>query len=343
MNIPIQNIYFLLCYAWDVLEEGGMVHVRQEHCRTYADLFASVLESGMTHLLKRGLDRGYITEAENTPALRGKFDVSTTVKQDCLQHARVHCQFDSLSHNVIHNQIVKTTIGMLVRCADLDPGIRNRLLGVYRRLHDISAIELSPKIFGRVTLHRNNGFYGFLLNVCRLIYDNLLIDERTGSAKFRDFLRDEKAMPRLFERFVRNFFRREQVDFWVGSRIIEWQGVVGGADALAFLPQMRTDVSLESSARNIVIDAKYYVDALQRFHSSDTIRSGNLYQIFAYLRNLDIREGGRRKVEGVLLYPTVSRALELEYIVQGYRIRVLTLDLDADWRQISHQMLGILA
>lgn len=160
MLIPIQNIYFLLCYAWDTLQEGELVHIQQDECHCYADLFARVLRSGVTHLLKRGLDRGYITEAEDTSSLRGKFDVSTTIKHNCLRHVRVHCLFDSLSHDVVHNRIIKTTIGRLVRCEGLDENLRQELLGVYRRLHDIAAIELSPNVFARVTLHRNNGFYG---------------------------------------------------------------------------------------------------------------------------------------------------------------------------------------
>ena len=88
MKIPIRNIYFLLCYAWNTLEEGAVVHVEQDDCKSYADLFARVLESGVAHLLKRGLDRGYVTEEEDTSSLRGKFDVSTTIRHNSLRQAR---------------------------------------------------------------------------------------------------------------------------------------------------------------------------------------------------------------------------------------------------------------
>lgn len=342
MLIPIRNIYFLLCYAWDRLEEGCFVHVQQDECKSYADLFARVLESGVIHLLKRGLDRGYVTEEEDTSCLRGKFDVSTTIKHNCLQQARGHCLFDTLSYDVTHNRIIKTTIGRLVRCDDLDPILRNRLLGVYRRLHDIAAIDLSPNVFGRVTLHRNNAYYGFLLNVCRLIYDCLLIDETTGTAKFRDFVRDEAAMARLFERFVYNFFDREQDLFQVKSERIDWQGVTAQEEHLAFLPTMRTDVSLISKDRHIVLDTKYTVNTLQSFHASETIKSSNLYQLFAYLKNFQRLEKGGRQVEGILLYPTVSKTLDLEYVIQGHRIRIATVDLNSTWKDITKRLLGLL-
>lgn len=342
MTIPIQNIYYLLCYAWDTLEEGGVVEVRQDECKSYADLFASVLEQGVTHLLKRGLDREYVTEAEDTGSPHGKLDVSTTIKHNCLQHARVHCLFDTLSHDVLHNRIIKTTIGRLVRCEDLDRKLSNRLLGVYRRLHDVGTIDLSPQVFGRITLHRNNAFYGFLLQACRLIYDNLLIDERTGAAKFRDFLRDEPAMARVFERFVFNFFRREQQAFRVTREQFGWQDVKASVDHLRFLPIMRTDVSLRADTRHIVIDTKYYANTLQSHWGSETVHSGNLYQLFAYLQNMRIKVGNSQTVEGMLLYPTVSRTLDLEYVIQGHRIRIATIDLNTHWWQIKQRLLGFL-
>ena len=342
MTIPIQNIYFLLCYAWDTLEEGQVVEVRQDECKSYSDLFARVLESGVTHLLKRGFDRGYLTEEVGTTCPRGKLDVTTTMKRNLLQRHRVHCVVDSLSYDVLHNRIVKTTIGRLVRCNDLDRNLRSRLLGVYRRLHDVAEIELRPKVFGRVVLHRNNAFYGFLLHVCRLLYDNLLIDEKTGTAKFRDFLRDERTMSRVFEKFVFNFFSKEQNLYRVRSERFHWQDVTASDEHLRFLPTMRTDVSLESSDRHIVIDTKYYSQTLQSYFDSDTIHSGNLYQLFAYLKNLQVTEPPSRTLEGVLLYPCVGRTLDLEYAIQGHRMRVATVDLNSHWSEISKRLLGLL-
>jgi len=57
VNIPIQNIYYLLCYAWDKLEEKEIVDVEPLDSTSLADLFARVLINGTNHLLKRGFDR----------------------------------------------------------------------------------------------------------------------------------------------------------------------------------------------------------------------------------------------------------------------------------------------
>lgn len=341
MTIPIQNIYFLLCYAWDSLDEGPVVSVSQDDCKTLAELLARVLDGGVTHLLKRGLDRDYITEEEDTSSLRGKFDVSATIKGNLLRQCRVHCVIDSLSYDVTHNRIVKATLRSLVRCKDLDRNLRDRLLRLYRRLYDISDIDLETKSFDGVQLHRNNAYYRFLLQVCRLIHDNLLINEDAGDSQFRDFLRDEKQMAALFEKFVRNFYRHEQTTFRVKSEQFAWREVEATQGDLQCLPRMRTDVSLDAPTRKIVIDTKYYAKCLQSYFDSKTIHSGNLYQLFAYLKNLQI--GDTRQIEGVLLYPTVGKSLALQYRIQGHTMRIVTIDLNTKWQEIRQRLLELLA
>ncbi|MEX6814048.1 hypothetical protein AB2C52_34510, partial [Pseudomonas aeruginosa] len=66
---------------------------------------------------------------------------------------------------------------------------------------------------------------------------------------------------------------------------LEWQAVPLTSNGIGRLPAMRTDVYLESADRRIIIDTKYYADALQQYHGSPSFRSENLYQLFAYLRN----------------------------------------------------------
>jgi len=76
MNIPIQNIYFLLCYAWDKLEERDTVAIKAVEGNQVIDLLAKVLIGGMNHLFRRGLDRGYIEFEAETKRIKGKIDLS---------------------------------------------------------------------------------------------------------------------------------------------------------------------------------------------------------------------------------------------------------------------------
>jgi 5-methylcytosine-specific restriction enzyme subunit McrC len=346
MKIPILNIYYLLCYAWNQLEESEIVDVKAEDTTTLLDLLARVLVSGTNHILKRGLDRGYISYSDAIRGIKGKINFNTTLKKQLLCNARVQCEFDELSHNVLHNQIIKSTIKGIVTKKDITINLRNELLSAYRVLNEIEEIQLNANIFSRVQLHRNNSFYSFLINICEMIYSMYLISEDPGESKFRDFLRDRASMARLFEEFVRNFYRRELPAVApgykvVGSEIIKWDVVEADDESMGFLPSMKTDISIKTPEKYIIIDTKYYENALQK-HYKETVHSANLYQLFAYVKNIEQRGEYYKDCEGILLYPTVGTNLNLQYEVQGHKVCVRTINLANDWRDIHVNLMEIL-
>jgi 5-methylcytosine-specific restriction enzyme subunit McrC len=343
VNIPIQNIYYLLSYAWNKLEERDVVSVKPLDCRSAVDLFAKVLSNGMSYIMRRGLDRGYVPHHERTSRLRGRIDFGTTLRTTYCRHPSLFCEYDELSYDVLHNQIVRTTIARLLLVPDMDDAIREELRLIDQRLGHISRIPLAKKHFSLVQLHSNNYFYDFLLKVCELIYDNLMVSDEDGSTKFMDFLREEDAMGRLFEEFVRNFFKREQSRFQVGCEIINWQAKPLGDTPMDMLPTMRTDVSLTSPQRKIIIDTKYYVHALQVHYAKESIHSANLYQLHAYLTNTDAEEGVQSGCEGILLYPTVERELDLQYEIKGHKISIRTINLNQEWQDIHRSLLRMVA
>jgi len=340
-QIPIQNIYYLLCYAWDKLEEGEIVEVSSLGSTLLADLFAKVLLGGTRHLIRRGFDRGYLPCAEERATIRGKVAFAPSVRRDLFPQGRAFCEFDELDHNVLHNRILKTTIQRLISVRGLDPELKEGLGDILRRLRDVEEVFIASSLFRRVQLHRNNHYYGFLMNACELIHENLLVDESTGQSRFRDFLREEQAMRRLFEAFVKNFYRIEQNIFRVTSRKIEWQAAFTDETARNFLPEMRTDVCLQSSDRMIIIDCKFYREALQYYYGKPAFNSAHLYQMNAYLKNLE-SEPDSVQCEGILLYPEVNYPLDVSFELQGHPMRIRALNLDQQWQSIKADLLNLI-
>lgn len=80
VNIPIRNIYFLLVYAWDVLDEADAVDLDASECTNLLDLFARLLVSGLAMVRRRGLDRGYIAHRDAIAGIRGKLELSASIK-----------------------------------------------------------------------------------------------------------------------------------------------------------------------------------------------------------------------------------------------------------------------
>jgi 5-methylcytosine-specific restriction enzyme subunit McrC len=339
MKIPIQNIYYLLCYAWDKLDEGDIVEVKGIESTELCDLFAKVLISGTSHLLKMGLDRGYLLIGEEISGIKGKIDFSSSLKDNLLKKARAYCLFDELDHNILHNQILKSTLLKLALVDELDDTLRASLYNLLRRLSEINEIHLSQAVFRKVQLNHNNAFYDFLLKICELVIDNLLPTQERGRSKFRNFLEDEKQMSTLFESFVRNFYRLEQKTYKVGREDIQWD--ISGDDR-RLLPKMQTDISLESDDKKIIIDTKYYSEALSEHYGVKKIREPNLYQIFAYLKNIEKKNEKDKFSTGILLYPYVDQNLNYRVNIQGHDIVIRTINLNQEWHKIHADLLAII-
>lgn len=345
-RIPIQNIYYLLCYAWDKLDERDIVDVKAISTTELIDLFAKILINFTARLLKRGLDRYYVEDEYIVNGIKGKLNISASVKQNTLPSNKTVCLYDEFDYDILHNQILKTTISKLLRTKNLDNELKNELHRLYIKMPPISEIQIRNSHFKQIRLHRNNYNYDFVLKVCQIINENLFIDESSGKYKFKDFLQEEKAMARLFESFVRNFYKIEQSEFKVkGKEQIKWKFASERETDLQMLPIMETDISLVSSSRKIIIDTKYYKEALKARYSQsqDKINSNNLYQLFSYLINQESNLETTKTCEGILLYPAVGNGFRFSYTYGNHRIRVLSINLDQEWVNIRKDLLEILS
>lgn len=340
-QIPIKNIYYMLCYAWDRLKEKDIVAVDSTEGNDLLELFTRVMISGLNYLVKRGLDRKYLCVNDDISFIRGKINFNDSIKTLQWIKGKLSCEYDDLSYNILHNQIIKTTIEQLIKYKGLNEELKDSLLSLYKYFRYIDTIKLNKKSFKQVQINRNNQYYEFLLKICETIYDNLLVDENTGESKFKEFERDPKQMAYLFENFVRNFYRRELKDCKVYRENINWD-ITGAYNIFnEYLPQMQTDISIETDTRKIIIDTKFYKDAFTYHMNSKKLNSNNLYQLFAYLKNVEAKGGLNIGAEGILLYPMVNQQMDYDYIVQGHRVMVRTVNLNQDWKLIYKRLMNI--
>ncbi len=360
------NVYFLLCYAWDQVQEKDARAVTEAgELRSVQDLLGKVLASGVSRLLRRGIDRGYMEEQEDLVGVRGKLLLGDTVKRSLRARSRIACEFEELSPDILPNRILRSSLASLRRLgvargnrrnaasrADssetgLDREVHKEVASAYHQMEGVSVQPLTHRTFSLVQIDRNRRLYRFLLDVCRLVHDCRLVDEARGGRlvrRFNDFRRDEATMWALFERFATGFYRKEQNRFGVNAegRGISWQPEPEGRETdLAKVPKMEADLILESSDRRIVLDTKFYGDALGG-RGGGKLHSGNLYQLLAYLRNREASDPDEsRRHEGILLYPQVDKRLRVDVRLDGFRVQACTVDLNADWRQIHDEMLEI--
>ena len=338
-RIPIQNLYFLLCYSWDQLEQGELVDVSRCSSSDLADLFTLVLSDGVKHLARRGLEQGYDTQTDELSSLRGRIDAYGSARRFLPFQGKAICHFDELTGNTLNNQILKATLRSLSSAVGLDESLRREAVKVYKSLHGIDDVEVSLQTFRRVQLHSNTRFYKFLLNVCEFVHTASMIDSKTGGMRFRDFIRDERAMARVFEHFLFNFIRKEVNEVVVKRDRIAWQASSLSDPDLNLLPSMNTDISVTRGGARLIIDAKYYANALSSYWDTSKLHSHNLYQLMSYLTNYPSAEN--ESLSGMLIYPRVDRNLRERYLVQGYPVSICTVDLNQHWKKVHEEIIEL--
>ncbi|MGG3480004.1 restriction endonuclease [Peribacillus frigoritolerans] len=337
-NIPIKNLYYMLCYAWGHLAEKEFVNIAREDEKDINHLLTRILLVKLRSLIKRGFYREYIGFQEEASTLRGKVLFQESINTFSFKRAKMHCEYEEMSYDILHNQIIKSTLYFLLQSPKLENTLKDEVLQVYHHFGDISLIKLHHSFFTKVKLHRSNQHYRFVLDICRFLYESLLINEESTEEKFADFERDPKAMARLFEGFVRNFYKKETTQYKVYRENIIWEAE--GED-LYYLPIMQTDISMENKERKIIIDTKYYQHSLNQYKGAPKLISGNLYQLFAYLSN--VKKDREREILGVLLYPKTGQELHLSYTVKGYPVQIYTVDLNREWTVIHERLVEIVS
>jgi 5-methylcytosine-specific restriction enzyme subunit McrC len=343
MSIPIDNIYYLLCYAWNKLREKEKVKVDAESRNSLPDLFARLMIQGTRVLLKRGIDRYYVDETNDYIGVKGKLEMGLTLKSRAWMQQRCVCSFDEFSDNILLNRIIVSTLFRLLGLKELERQIRTQIKDLIRMFSGIKPIELNHRLFKDIHLHRNNRAYGFLIHVCRIIYENTLPTERKGDWIFMDFTRDEKQMNILFEAFLLNFYKHHFPEWKVCSEYLDWQFFVPNDEHNKYLPRMKTDISITAKDRRIIMDAKYYRQTLSKHFEKFSIHSDNLYQLFSYLMNQqegDLRNGSST---GILLYPTVDEEFNLCYRYQNHLIHIKTLNLNVHWMKVEERLKQIVS
>lgn len=344
MKIPVQNIYYLLCYAWDKLEEGKKVNVSQSDYENTIDLLARVLINGCKYLFKRGLEHNYNDVKKEYIGIKGKIDFNASLNKNLFKQGRAICEFDEFEANILQNQILKSTLKRLTLVKSLDKKLKQDAWFYYFKFPNVSDIQVQLSLFSKIRIHKNNSFYDLLLKISKLIFENTTLNEFDGTYQFKEFTGSEMAMASLFESFIRNFYAKEQTMFSVRREDIYWDAIPIGNSLESYLPKMQTDVTLESENRKIIIETKYYASALTERFETKKFHSHNLYQLYSYLRNLETKSSHKKNIEseGILVYPVVGYRLNESYFMGTHKLSVKTLDLSLSWREIEKQLFAII-
>lgn len=325
----------MLAYAFRVLSEKGYVNVSTEQFENTANLLSAILDKGVTQLIKRGVRNDYIPTIESTGAPVGKINIADSIKSQYAVTHRLVCEHEEFVSDILLNQIIKAAIKVAISSEEVDSAIKKNLRRNLFHFHSFSDINPKSIKWSQIRYDRNNASYKMLVNICYLLITGLLQSEDKGSMRLANIIDDQK-MHRLYERFILEYYKRHYPMFHVSAAKILWNTQDEG---VAFLPTMKSDVTIKYGDLTLVVDAKYYSKTMQvgQFGNT-TMNSGNIYQIFTYVKNMDVENSG--KVSGVLLYAKTDEAVvpDQEITLAGNKFIMTTLDLNQSFENIARQM-----
>lgn len=350
-QIPIKNLFFMLCYAWNVLSIKDVVKLEEEQFDNIYNLLTRLLIFGVQKVVKRGFNKAYVEKEDSLDTVRGKINLNETIKNRLNLRMNCVCSFDEFSKNNPFNQVVKYTMLNSLRNPSVDVKLKKDLRALLQFFHDVDVLEPTSIVVSKLLFNRNNQYYKLLINVCVMLYKGTMVNEENGERTFKDFFREEQ-MQRVYELFILNFYaiHLDSNVYKVHAPKIKWNLDNDDNEWGDFfeietdIGDRRTDIVIENRQLKyqFIIDAKYYKDMLvNKYYGDDakTYRTAHINQVRGYILDSDY-EGEKF---GALMYPTVYND---EYnkgkmvLIHDAYIIMKTLDLNRHWNELESDLLS---
>ena len=334
-GILIKNIFYMLSYAFQELRKNNYDEIKGEKFDDVYDLFSEILSRGVSSQLKQGLHRNYVAREDELATMRGKLNMPSTIRLYAHGVKRLDCEYDEYSENNVFNQILKTTMLLLVNHQSVKSDRKRTLRKILPFFANVDKINLHGIKWNAFRFDRNSKTYQMLLYLCYFIIDNILLSTESGDVKMNTFTDDH--MCRLYEKFVLEYYRKHHPEFNACARQIAWNVVA--EETTASLPILQTDIYLTLGQRTLIIDTKYYSKNTQVHYDKHTIHSNNQNQILTYVLNHDVNHTGN--TDGMLLYAKTQEEIQPNGQMKwhdGNMIYYRNLDLNQDFEGIKQQL-----
>lgn len=312
------------------------------------DLVARLLIDETQSRIWGNLTVGYRQRKSELPRLRGRISHIETARRNSFARGQIVCRFEEISLDTNENKLVRTAlravwpwvqeVELANRCRATEKHLESLGVGLLRQRGGLASI-------GRIPANPRDA------RMCALAILALQMDiptQESGARALYSPELDDKWLRSLFENAVFGFYRYHLSGRgWSvqGGRKLNWHTESSSSGLHAILPSMKTDIELidQSKRQKTVIDTKFTNILTSGRFGDDSLRSGYIYQLYAYLRSQEDDDLGLSgPTSGMLLHPAVGRSLYEETIIQGHRFRFATVDLLQDAQGIESQLLDLI-
>ena len=358
-RIPVRNLWLLMLYASRLYRAlpSRRRFAAEDNPDEIPDLVAEILTRAVERRLRRNLSSEFDRREADLTRLRGRIDALRTERRRLLQQGRIACSFDELTTDTPRNRYVRAALTHLHRMVR-DNEIKRRCRIAASALERAGVGVDSSRDLRRngsrspVSVGRPNTEDHQMLAAAELAFSLRLPTEQSGENRLPVPERDEHWARMLFEAAVGGFYDTVLTPRgWSvrPGRKLNWQIESPTAGIERLLPGMITDIILECPVAagppggfRLVIDTKFTSMVGTGQHGNRTLRSGYIYQIYAYLRSQErSTDPLSLTASGMLLHPAVGEEFDEAVTIQGHRIRFATVNLAAESQVIRDRLMSL--
>lgn len=279
------------------------------------------------------------------PRVRGRIDILQTVTGQLLERGRIACSFEEHTMHTPRNRLVRAALDYLaiyVEDAKVVHACRSLSLALGRL--GVGSAKPSRAEMAADQIGRNEAADLLMVNLAQMAFETLIPSEQGGATNALRADTSQHLVRRLFEKAVANALRLElEPQGWQvrAGRRLKWPVNSASSSVLSYLPSMQTDIELTHHVqkRKVVIDTKFTHIFAATQYRDEVLKSGYLYQLYAYLRTqeeIGLEKGW--KSEGMLLHPQVDGVIDEHIDLQGHRMRFKTIDLMCSAQDLEIQI-----
>lgn len=352
MKVPVRNLWLLQLFASHLYSHSGQEFAGIEELpEQIPELIAGMLAEEVTSRLHSGLSVGFVRTSEDVRRVRGRIDLLGTARHRLLDRGMVRCRFDDIVADTEGNRLVRTALERAATLIPDDPLFRSLVLQF-----QAAGVTGPPPSAGVARVLRRQRLLAQdhrMITLAELLLSLSIPDQSDDQFVMVRPDDSDRYLQTLFEHAVHGYYKHFlgrkgwQVDH---GTWLNWDIRNESEGVREILPAMKTDVILRAPLadmsgvrRRVVIDTKFNQIVVAGFYREETLRSGYIYQLYAYLMSQHALGEEYRHAEGLLLHPVVDGTVDEEVTIQDHRIRFTTVDLRAPAISIARQLVGAIS
>ncbi len=340
-----------MLYASDLYRQLGSARITvEDNPEDIADLVAEILCHQVERRLMRNLSYSYQSKVAVIGRVRGRIDTLYTERHRLLDRGKVCCRFEELTVDTPRNRYVRSALEQLNALVNNSP-LAHRCRSLAMSLDRLGVTKGKPAGYSSKSerLGRHDAEDQKMLAAADLAFSLALPTEFTGQHHLSVPDKDIYWLRKLFEKAIAGFYAvalgKSEWRVSAGKQFY-WQISHKTAGIEAIMPNMKTDIIIDkkSSGERLVIDTKFNSVTTKARFREETLRSGYIYQMYAYLRSQENPEDLMSLTTcGMLLHPSVGCDVDERVTIQEHSIRFCTINLGNVAVRIRQQLLKLLA